>query len=97
VDYELDWPPELLARELQALFDHPYRGWTSDEVELLLREAFHTAVPAVEFTQLHSTAEWTNDPRADPSMDRRPVRAPSRDAAVRATAPVLGCATSGAG
>ena len=62
VDYELDWPPELLARELQALFDHPYRGWTSDEVELLLREAFHTAVPAVEFTQLHSTAEWTNDP-----------------------------------
>ena len=40
VDYELDWPPELLAGELRALFDHPYRGWTGGEVELLLSEAF---------------------------------------------------------
>lgn len=62
VDYELDWPPELLAGELRALFDHPYRGWTGGEVELLLSEAFHTGIPAAEFTRLHSTAEWDNDP-----------------------------------
>ena len=62
VDYELDWPPELLAGELRALFDHPYRSWTGGEVELLLTEAFHTEVPAAEFTRLHSTAEWTDDP-----------------------------------
>ena len=61
MDYELDWPADLLARELRALFDHPYRGWTGGEVELLLREAFHTAVPAAEFVRLHSTAEWTDD------------------------------------
>lgn len=59
-DYELDWPPELLASELRALFDHPYRGWTGDEVELLLTEAFHTGIPAAEFVRLHSTAEWTD-------------------------------------
>lgn len=59
MDYELDWPPELLAGELRALFDHPYRSWTGGEVELLLTEAFHTGIPAADFTQLNNTAEWT--------------------------------------
>lgn len=59
VDYELDWPPELVAGELRALLNHPYRGWTGNDVELLLTEAFHTGIPAADFTRLHSTAEWT--------------------------------------
>lgn len=62
VDYELDWPPELLRGELLALLGHPYRGWTGDEVELLLHEAFHTEIPAADFARLHSLAEWGNDP-----------------------------------
>jgi hypothetical protein len=67
VDYELDWPSELLAGELRALFDHPYRGWTGGEVELLLTEAFHTGIPAAEFAQLYSTAVWTG--RFDPVQE----------------------------
>lgn len=59
-DYELDWPAELLAGELRALFDHPFRSWTGGEVELMLTEAFHTGIPAAEFTRINSTAEWTN-------------------------------------
>jgi hypothetical protein len=66
VDYELDWPPELLAGELHALFDHPYRDWTGGEVELLLTEAFHTGIPAAEFTRLLSNAEWTTSRTSTP-------------------------------
>jgi hypothetical protein len=62
VDYELDWPAELVRAELFALLNSPYRGWTGDEVELLLTEAFHTEIPAAEFRRLHSAAEWDNDP-----------------------------------
>lgn len=41
MDYELDWPAELLRGELLALRYHPQRAWTAKEVELLLSEAFH--------------------------------------------------------
>jgi hypothetical protein len=62
VDYELDWPAELVVTELLALMNRPYRSWTGSEVELLLREAFHTDVPATDFARLHDFAEWDNDP-----------------------------------
>lgn len=60
-DYELDWPAELLAGELLALRDHPHRAWTASEIELLLREAFHTDVPVNDFTRLSSAGEWAGD------------------------------------
>lgn len=62
VDYQLDWPAELLSTELILLMDQPYREWTGTEVELLLCEAFHTEVPAADFARLHGVAEWANDP-----------------------------------
>lgn len=49
VDYALDWPHELLRGELVALIEHPYRSWTTDDVELLLAEAFHTRGPVEDF------------------------------------------------
>jgi hypothetical protein len=61
VDYELDWPAELLGSELLALRDHPHRAWTADEIKLLLREAFHTNVPVNDFTRLSSAGEWAGD------------------------------------
>lgn len=62
MDYELDWPPELLRSELLALYNHPYRAWTGAEIELLLREAFHTGVPAADFARLNGFGEWADDP-----------------------------------
>lgn len=62
VDYALDWPAELMAGELVGLMTRPYRGWSGAEVELLLREAFHTEVPARDFARLHEQADWDNDP-----------------------------------
>ncbi len=62
VDYELDWPRELLRDELRALRDHPYRAWSGNEVELLLTEAFHAEIPAAEFARLNSLGEWADDP-----------------------------------
>ena len=62
VEYALDWPAELLVTELRGLMNRPYRGWTGAEVELLLREAFHTDVPATDFARLNGLAEWDNDP-----------------------------------
>lgn len=62
MDYELDWSAELLVGELHALMNRPYRAWTGAEVELLLREAFHTEIPAQDFARLHELAEWSNDP-----------------------------------
>lgn len=59
-DYELDWPAELLRSELVALCTHPHRMWTAGEVELLLTEAFHTGVPAADFTRASSLDTWSD-------------------------------------
>ncbi len=59
-DYELDWPAELLRSELVALCTHPHRVWTAGEVELLLTEAFHTGVPAADFTRASSLDTWSD-------------------------------------
>ncbi|MGH3365937.1 MAG: hypothetical protein ACRDOY_01900, partial [Nocardioidaceae bacterium] len=43
----------------------PHRAWTASEVELLLREAFHTDVPAADYSRISSAgAEWDDDPGA---------------------------------
>lgn len=57
-DYQLDWPRELLAGELVALRDHPYRGYAPTEIEPLLIEAFHTGIPAAEFNHVVSIDIW---------------------------------------
>lgn len=62
VDYELDWPPELLRSELHALRHHPYRPGSSFEITHLLSEAFHTDVPASEYNRFCSAGEWAGDP-----------------------------------
>jgi hypothetical protein len=63
VDYELDWPAELLGSELRALLYHPHRACTAREVELMLREAFHTNIPAEDYARLsRAGAEWDDDP-----------------------------------
>jgi hypothetical protein len=62
VDYELDWPRELLRSELHALRHHPYRAGSSSEIALLLTEAFHTDLPAIEYGRICSAGEWADDP-----------------------------------
>ncbi len=65
VGYELDWSAELLHSELRALRHHPHRACTASEVELLLREAFHTDIPAKDYARISSAgAEWDDDPGA---------------------------------
>lgn len=63
--YELHWPAELLHDELRALLYRPHQACTASEVELLLREAFHTDVPAADYSRISSGgAEWDDDPGA---------------------------------
>lgn len=59
-DYELDWPRDLFRGELHALCTRPHRAWTAGEVELLLREAFHTDVPVNDFTRASSLDGWSD-------------------------------------
>ena len=62
VQYELDWPPDLLRRELHALTSHRYRPGTSEEIEQLLAEAFHTEAPVEDYRRLSAGGEWAGDP-----------------------------------
>lgn len=64
VDYELDWPRELLRGELLVLRHDPYRAGSSFEIALLLTEAFHTEVPAADYLRLCGEGEWAGDPGA---------------------------------
>jgi hypothetical protein len=51
-DYELAWPRDLIRDEIGALINsHAQRDW-SVKVDLVLRDAFSTGVPAQEFEQL---------------------------------------------
>jgi hypothetical protein len=92
VDYELDWPAELLGSELLALRDHPHRAWTAGEVKLLLREAFHTNVPVNDFTRLSSAGEWVGDLGPGRGWVDDLFNACARAPAVLPAAAVLGCA-----
>ncbi|MFC6091561.1 hypothetical protein [Saccharothrix lopnurensis] len=62
IDYQLDWPAELLRGELIALRDHPYQPASSNQLQRLLLEAFHTDRPAVDYDRFTSAAEWADDP-----------------------------------
>ena len=62
VEYELDWPPDLLRSELTALTNHRYRPGTSAEIEQLLAEAFHTEAPVEDYRRLTAAGEWAGDP-----------------------------------
>ena len=79
VEYALDWPRELLRAELTALINHPYRACTAAEIELLLREAFHTSAPADDFARLSSADEVmrvTVNLQTGTTSGPDPVRAP---------------------
>ena len=62
-DYALRWPADVFGEELQRLVDRagrPDQEWT-DEVELLLSQAFVSAAPVEEFRRLVSNPPMPSD------------------------------------
>ena len=62
-DYALRWPADLFGEELQRLVDRagePDPEWT-DEVALLLSQAFVSAAPVEKFRRLASNPLMPSD------------------------------------
>ena len=65
-DYSVRWPVSVLRSELNRLImgarDHGETADWKQEVELLLRQAFSSAVPREDFAKLGSGSDYGDEP-----------------------------------